>query len=356
MQNRHVKAYSNPGQVLFNKSQNQEAATYNDVTKPRRIPPLTISFQLETRFLEVVWQRPVSSSEYRQYIRFVGVCIAALRVKYLLTDFSRMGDSTLEDQQDSNSFLNEVKKKATLSRSARVFSSTGTQQQMYEAVIKNGPDQPYEIRFFFDQEQARDWLLQPPFPKEALTTRKLPIPLQASVRDLKRYAACELTENPLQEATTGKTETTALLHPDSQVMRCQTDFVTIVTDNKTKLLQLRWLRRVTSREYRYAVLKTARAVINNNIQAILVNNQQLGIINLEDQAWAVAITVSVLKKNPVERLAIISAPDVMQQIASENMNRRVKNQIYPQTIQYFLTEDEAIEWLSFAQDNLQETT
>jgi hypothetical protein len=356
MQNRQVKAYSNPGQVLSNKSQKQESAMDNEVTKTKRIPPLTISFQPKTRFLEVVWQRPVSSSEYRQYIRFVGVCIAALRVKFILTDFTKMGEPTLADQQNTNSFLNEVKKKATLTRSARVLSRTGSQQRIYEGVIKNGPFLPYEVRFFFDQAQARDWLLQPPFPKKALNSSKLPIPLQASIKDLKKYAASELTENPLQDSETGKAEITAVPHADSQVTRCQTDFVTIIINNTTKLLQLRWLRRVTSREYRFAILKTARAVVNNNIQTVLINNQQLGIINLEDQAWAVAVTVSVLKKNPVKRLAIISAPDVMQQIASENMNLRVKKQLYPQAIQYFLTEDEAIEWLSLAQNNLQATT
>jgi hypothetical protein len=356
MQNRQIKAYSNPGQFLLNKNQNQESAIDNDVPKAKRIPPLTISFEPEARFLEVVWQRPVSSSEYRQYIRFVGVCIAVLRVKFLLTDFTRMGDPTLEDQQNTNSFLEEVKKKAFLTRSARVLSRTGSQQRMYEAVVKNGPVLPYEVRFFFEADQARDWLLQPPFPKNTLNGARLPIPLQASLRDLKKYAAGELTELPSQDAETAITETTALPKADSQVTRCQTDFVTIIINKNTKLLQLRWLRRVSSREYRFAVLKTARAVVNNNIQTVLVNNQQLGIINLEDQAWAVAVTVSVLKKNPVKRLAIISAPDVMQQIASENMNSRVKKQLYPQAIQYFLTEDEAIEWLSLAQNNLQSTT
>ncbi|MER2997567.1 STAS/SEC14 domain-containing protein [Pontibacter populi] len=356
MQHTPKQTYNNSEGVVLDGNQLQQSFKRNDVSGFELIPPLTIDFQPETRLMEAVWQRPVSSCEYRQYIRFIGLCIAALRVEFLLIDFTKMGDPTLEDQQNTNHFLAQVKKKSPLIRSARVLAKTGTQQRAYEAVIKNGPALPYQVSFFYDQAEAKEWLLQAPFPKAALHSSKVSVSLQSGLKTLKKYTQAYPKATPEKQIAPGNNAiTTSIPQPPQAVTRCQTDFVSITTDRNTKQLQLRWLRRVTSREYRYAILKTARAVINNNIRSVLVNNQQLGIINLEDQTWAVSVTVFVLKKNPIERLAIVSAPDVMQQMASESMNKRVTKHVCPQTIQYFMTEDEAIEWLNLLHDNLQAT-
>lgn len=299
--------------------------------------PLLVKYNPGSKYLESTFQRPVTNHEYRQCIRFIGLCIAILRVEYILADFTKMGNPTLEDQQNSEDFLNKALKKTTLIRSARVLAGDASQQQVYDAVVQGSPVLPFQVQAFTSPEVAREWIFQKPFPMNRHKCHSILIPMYCSLKDLKLFAKAEAAK----EASYNISTTTDV----PAITRCHADFVELKFDRQKSLLQLRWLRRVTSREYRYGILKTGRLVIEHQVKSVLINNHNLGVLTLEDQSWLVVTTSAILTRSCVEKMAVVSSADVMQQMATESINRRIKQIYQDYPAQYFLTEGEAMNWL-----------
>ena len=71
-----------------------------------------------------------------------------------------------------------------------------------------------------------------------------------------------------------------------------------------------------------------------------------GVLTMEDQGWLARTSVEVISRSKLQRLAIISSMDMLQQLTNEVLDSRVK-EVSPHFFhtQYFLSEQSALEWL-----------
>ncbi|MEJ8757236.1 hypothetical protein WG947_09535 [Pontibacter sp. H259] len=316
-------AMTDTGQLLREECGDKEASPATS---------LAIRFEPGTRFLEATWQRSVTDEEYRQGIRFLGLCIAILRAEFMLVNFSNMGTPTPENQRSTADYLQHALKVTTLKRSARVLDRANLQQQMYDAVVKNSPELPYEVKQYYSVEEAKEWLFQDGVP----AGNSVLIPLHCSLKVLKKFASADGTKSI--------TNLHQSVKPDD-LHRLQTSFMELLTDVPNRFMRLCWLRPVTSREYRYGVLKAGRIAIENQIQKVVVQNQRLGTLTLEDQGWLVTTTIEFISKSAIEQMAVITSADVMQQMASETIKSRIMKSNLPFQSRHFLSESEAMDWL-----------
>ncbi len=297
---------------------------------------LKISYCPSLKYLEAAWQQPVSSLEYRHHIRFVGICIALLKIKYILIDFTKFGNPTLVDQKSTSDFLQKALLNTTLVRSARVLSGDEQQFRVHKSIEEEGIKLPYQVKVFYSTEEGKKWLL--PQQSENICSRdSIWIPVDCNHKILRSLAASEVTATAevQDEAKEEATNTTV----------CRTDFMEIVIDLNKKLLVLRWLRIASSREYRYGILKAVRALLENKIELLLINNHRRGILTLADQTWFVSNSVAVLSKSNLQKLAIINSADAIQQMTSEAIDARMKKANLAFSSQLFLSEAEATGWL-----------
>lgn len=135
---------------------------------------------------------------------------------------------------------------------------------------------------------------------------------------------------------------------ESNVKLYQKSYVEIELDQLRQLLSVCWLRPVKSEEYRDGIQETGRILLAHKLQKLLVNNQRMGVLTMEDQGWLAKISVEVISKSNLKWLAIVSSVDMLQQLTNEVLDKKVKEETPPFDTQYFLSEQEALEWLASA--------
>ncbi|MBX0332548.1 hypothetical protein K3G39_04780 [Pontibacter sp. HSC-14F20] len=131
-----------------------------------------------------------------------------------------------------------------------------------------------------------------------------------------------------------------------QVSLLAMDYVEVLHDTLHRLLIVRWLRPVKSHEYRFGIEETGRFLLAFGLEKLLVNNQRMGVLTMDDQGWLASISIEVISKSNLEKLAIISSTDFLQQFTNETLDVRVKQETPFFDTQYFLEEQEGIEWLT----------
>ncbi|WP_148561780.1 hypothetical protein [Pontibacter korlensis] len=124
-----------------------------------------------------------------------------------------------------------------------------------------------------------------------------------------------------------------------------TSFVEITLDVHNQLLLVNWLRPVLSDEYRKGIEETGRVLLAQSLEKLLVNNQRMGVLTVDDQGWLAKISVEVISKSNLKQLAIVSSTDVLQQITNEVLDKKVKDETPYFDTQYFISEEDALEWL-----------
>ncbi|MCX2739837.1 hypothetical protein [Pontibacter anaerobius] len=132
---------------------------------------------------------------------------------------------------------------------------------------------------------------------------------------------------------------------DSVLIMYATDFVEIILDKGIDALSVRWLRPVVSQEYRFGIEETGRILLAHNLKKLLVNNQRMGVLTMDDQAWLAKISIEVISRSELQRLAIVSSTNMLQQLTNEVLDDKVKKATPYFETQYFLTDEEAKEWL-----------
>jgi hypothetical protein len=115
-------------------------------------------------------------------------------------------------------------------------------------------------------------------------------------------------------------------------------------------MNIRWLKPPASRQYRYGMLKAGRALREHRLERVLLNNQRLGILTLEDQGWLITTSIEVLAKCHLKRLAVVTSHDALQQMSSDAIGCKLKEANLPYVTRYFLSEEEANEWLLLEED------
>lgn len=319
-------------------NENKLALQQTQPTAEIPAPALKLTYYPSHRFLEATWQRPVSSQEYRQAIRFVGVCVAMLRAEYMLADFSEIGTPTEEDERTTMQFLQKALQNTTLKRSARLLGDSEDQARSYKAVTENGPVVPYQAQVFWSATAARQWLFKDFENMPYETGSGIWIPLDCSLRVLKN-----ISQVPAGDAIVAAPD--AALKKANSISRYTTDFAEIIADEDKSLIILRWLRKVTIREHRFGILKAGRALVEKNIRFAVLNQQRSGVLTLEEQGWLANQSADIISRSKLKRLAIINSIDAIQQMASNIINLRIRKTYSNYLSEYFLNENDAMYWL-----------
>lgn len=307
---------------------------------------LKLSFSTSFKYLKAEWQRPVSSEEYRHGVRAIAVCIAKLQVQYSLIDFTKTEAPSIKDLQCTASFLQQAFQKTSLRRSARVLADTSAQWTAYKQVAEETKALPYQTDVFECCKEAKAWLFQDYDIGINEPEALIPILIDGSGPVLSEFSGLTQTEED-KEAHIPNFVTSKVV--DGVLLR--TDYVEATLSRQKDLLSVRWLRPVSSEEYRCGIQDAAQLFIKHKLQRLLVNKQRLGVLSIGDQSWLAKYYASMAHRSNLQRLAVVSSNDVMQQITDEPLYHKVKGSTKISFhIQYFLSEDEALEWFGLADE------
>ncbi|MHC2991486.1 hypothetical protein OB13_07785 [Pontibacter sp. HJ8] len=307
---------------------------------------MSISFSPGLKFLQAKWLKPVSSAEYRQAIRMTARSVAFLRAELVLVDITAMNAPSMEDQRWTSAFLQEAFARSSIRRSARVLSSAGQQPAAMQNIVTNTGILPYEIRLFHTIEEAKCWLFDCEGKCPATDEDNIRIPLNFNLKLLRQNHLQRIGTG--QKGSPGQAVEAPKLHPAAplpNLLQLRTEFVSISMDHKESVMNIRWMKPPASRQYRYGMLKAGRALREYKLERVMLNNQRLGILTLEDQGWLITTSIEVLAKCHLKRLAVVTSPDALQQMSSDAIGCRLKAANLPYVTKYFLSEEEATEWL-----------
>lgn len=297
---------------------------------------LTINFSPNQKLLWAKWHKPVSTAEYRQAVRMIVRSVAFLRAELVLIDISPIAALPDEDQRWTAAFLQEALSKTSIRRSARVLNIEGDQLEMMQKLMAQTGALPYELQLFNDFGKAEAWLLEG-LGEHISEDGRIPIPLNINLKLLRSKATL------LKERDKVTTQTSPA--PLPTLTSIETDFVSISINLQSSTLTIRWKKTPQSREYRLGMLKAGRALKQHRLENVLLNNQRLGMLTLEDQGWLVNTSIGLLPETNLKKLAVVTAADSLQQMSSEVIGCKLKEARLPYTAHYFLSEEEAIEWL-----------
>ncbi|WP_276496250.1 hypothetical protein [Pontibacter litorisediminis] len=304
---------------------------------------LSLLYSPSRKYLLADWLRPVSSEEYRQGIRFIALSIAKLRVQYTVIDLSKVGVPSEEDQHCTSVFLKQALHNTSLCRSARVLSGDARQWSAYARVVEDTEALPYKTNVFGTVEKAQAWVLEDKPNADAVPEDFMSVPMSSKPKALRALLQALPPLEVIDSSPAVKTEAVQDV-AGHEVLRL-TGFLQLSKEKQSSLLTLRWLRPVQSREYRYGVLLAGRALMAHKLERLLVDNRRLGIPSLEDQAWLTNVSIEILAKSRLTRMAIIPSFDWLQQMATEAVGCKIKGAVPTYLSSYFLTESEALEWL-----------
>lgn len=299
------------------------------------VPALKLNYNTVTKLFEAVWQRPVANQEYRQLVRYTSLCIAILRPEHILFDFTELGVPSAEVQKSTTEFLKQALQNITFKRSAQVLATNNAQLHAHRHITQDSAKLLPDIQVFGSYTEAKAWLTASITAE--CTGNDIPIPLHSSLKALRKISAATPKTAPEVQQPEPPKET-----------RCTTDFMEITVKPQQSLICLRWTRKVTSRELRYGVLKACRALIDHESKLGLVNNQLMGVLTLQDLTWVAQKFSELLSRSKLQYLAVVSSPDVMQQLASDTLNARIRQYYNAHISEYFLSETEALDWLTIS--------
>ncbi|ARS34679.1 hypothetical protein CA264_04020 [Pontibacter actiniarum] len=302
-------------------------------------PFLTLRYSPSLEYLSASWLHPISSPLYRQGIRTIAVCVARLGVKLVYNDLSRAGAPTKQDQCCTASFLKQALAKTPLRRSAKVIPTDEPRWQEYKSLTQQAKDLPYETGIFSCGTEATSWLFAGIKKKSCAPDDLLAIPMSDNLPDLTNLPLS--SSSPEQPVSTGPPA-------EGNVMLFRTDFVEVNLCQQQRILLVCWLRPVISWEYRQGIEEAGRFLLEYRLEKLLINNQRLGVLNIDDQNWLAATSIRLIAQSNLKRLAVISSSDILQQLTDETLDARVKSADLQFHTRYFFWEDEALEWLALS--------
>lgn len=110
------------------------------------------------------------------------------------------------------------------------------------------------------------------------------------------------------------------------------------------LVRLTWKGPVTGAIYRATLMRLLDTVARHGLRHWLSDGRRMGPILYSDQAWTLEEFVPLLVKAGVERIAIVSSEDVLNQIAVDRMVSATAS-IVPYSIAFFQDPSIAQLWL-----------
>ncbi|MFD2248039.1 hypothetical protein [Pontibacter ruber] len=301
---------------------------------------LTLKFSSSLKFLIASWLRPVSSEEYRDGLRVIALCTVTLKAELALMDLSQIGMPSERDLHTTALYLKQIKANTSLRRSARVLAKDKSQWLAYARVMECTEGLPYQTNAFLSNEEAESWLFEGLEIESRVLDDLITIPNNCNSAALRKLVQTEPAAASINKSVDITTQATI----ESEVLY-ETDFVQIAMDKQKSILLLRWLRPVESTEYKVGIQKAAYFVVELKAKKVMVDNHLIGVLTIDDQRLVTKVSIKVFSEVKLERMAVISSPDTLQQITFEKLISKIEEKVPFVHTQYFFTESEALEWL-----------
>ncbi|MBF8963859.1 hypothetical protein I0P70_11420 [Pontibacter sp. FD36] len=303
---------------------------------------LSVRFCPKFKLLCCKWERITTSAELRQSVRLLARAVAILKAELILVEIPVQYHVSNEDRQWAQKFMTDALQYTSIRQVARLVPTQEQNNLVREAILKLGK-MPYEARMFEDREEALRWLMGDDY--QAVSGEDfIRIPLHFNLKmirsGLKARGQATVAVAPAQSGNP-----TSVPEPLPDLISIETDFVSIMLDKAKSIMNIRWKKAPQSRQYRYGMLKAARALMEHRLERLLLNNQRLGVLTLEDQGWLISTAQQMLPKLNLRKLAVITSADALQQMSSENIGKKLKQAALNHQAHYFLAEEDALEWL-----------
>ena len=124
------------------------------------------------------------------------------------------------------------------------------------------------------------------------------------------------------------------------------DYLSISLKKEERLLHTKWLRNVSSDEYREGITVVKELILQHQVELWLTDSRLLGHILFADQQWIKREMAPLIKSSNLKRIARVLTEDVFHYISFENMIQRVKEE-YDTSVELaqFSSLEAAFDWL-----------
>lgn len=124
------------------------------------------------------------------------------------------------------------------------------------------------------------------------------------------------------------------------------DYLFISLNKEELLLHTKWLRSVTSEEYRAGIHAMKEVILENKVELWIIDSRLLGNILFADQQWIKREIAPLIKFSNLQKIARVLTEDVFNYISFENMMQRAREE-YDIVIELeqFSSLEAALDWL-----------
>lgn len=124
------------------------------------------------------------------------------------------------------------------------------------------------------------------------------------------------------------------------------EYLYISVDEAVKSMHIRWLRPVSSNEYREALLYCKALIMEKHLERWLIDSRKLDHILFSDQQWIRRELADSVRESSLQKIARILKDDVFSYISFENMIQTISEEHGTAVeIGQFSSEDAALFWL-----------
>lgn len=309
-------------------------------TKNQNTDAISVCYCSHLKLLSAEWVQSDDSDNLRHAIRLLARTAAILRAELLLIAMPAPFQVSEADSLWIEEFMRAALRHSPLKKIARVIKGLSAEERPEERFNQNQQSTPIQCAYFGDKPTAQQWLLGERI-GELNEEGRQGIPLQLNLGHIRHLIsqAAKPAVQPKREAEQNSPQTQALS------LDICTDFVSISIDHTKQLMRINWKKPPLSRQYRYGMLKAYRALVEHRLSKLLLNNQRMGVLTLEDQGWLVSMAQKLLPKSKLQKLAVITSANALQQFGSENIGKRLQQASLTHKTNYFLLEEEALDWL-----------
>lgn len=119
--------------------------------------------------------------------------------------------------------------------------------------------------------------------------------------------------------------------------------IVIERDEQLKCLIQNWKGFATSERFREAIQKTIDLFEDKNLDKILSNTKDFGMVKKEDTEWVNAYSMPLLIENGLRYMAFIVPSNVFSQMSVQNFKKEMAG---PVELRFYEDVEKAREWMA----------
>lgn len=101
------------------------------------------------------------------------------------------------------------------------------------------------------------------------------------------------------------------------------DYLFTSLKEEEKLLHMKWLRNVTSEEYRAGINVVKEMILHHRVERWLIDSRLIDSILFADQQWIKREIAPLIKFSSLQKIARVLTEDIFNYISFENMIQQV---------------------------------